>query len=36
MKGVAWFSWRRRYFQKKPMATSATRALAAIVTEITK
>ena len=36
MKGVAWFSSRRRNAQKKPMATTATAALASIVTVITK
>ena len=36
MKGVAWFSCRRRYFQKKAMATSRHAALATIVTVITK
>jgi hypothetical protein len=36
MKGVAWFSCRRRNFQKKAMATTATPALATMVTVITK
>jgi hypothetical protein len=35
-KGVAWFSCRRRYFQKKAMAVRPTAKLETIVTVITK